>query len=69
MGGVFCVVRCALILFDRFEIVKCMGGGPGVNRCLFWRAVLACEMHEAMSGCFESSMSCSGVGPEKSCWR
>ncbi len=59
----FCVLRCDLRFFDRFEISMCMGGKPGVNRSLFWKVVLACAMLEAMSGCSEFSVSYSGVGP------
>ncbi len=35
VGGVSFVVRCVLRFFERFEIIMCMGGGPGVDRCLF----------------------------------
>ncbi len=59
----FCVLRCALHFFHRFEMIMCMGGGPGVYKSLFWKVVLACAMLEAMSGCLEFSVSCSGVGP------
>ena len=31
---------CVLRFFERFEMVMCMGGGPGVDRCLFWWVVL-----------------------------
>jgi hypothetical protein len=41
----------------------CMGGGPGVDRCLFWWVVLACVMLVVMSGCLVCNVSCSGVGP------
>ncbi len=54
---------CDLRFFDRFDISMCMGGKPGVDRSLFWKAVLSCAMFVAMSGCLEFSTSCSGVGP------
>jgi hypothetical protein len=57
------VLRCDLRFFDRFEMIMCMGGGPGVDRSLFWKDVLTCAMLKAMSGCLEFSVSCSGVGP------
>ncbi len=69
MGGVFCVLRCDLRLFDRFDMSMCMGGKPGVDRNLFWKVVLACAMPVAMSGCLEFSASCSGVGPGGNCCR
>ena len=59
----FCVSRCDLRFFDRFDIRMCMGGKPGVDRNLFWRVVLACAMLVAMSGCLEFSTSCNVVGP------
>ena len=34
-GGVSLVVRCALRFFERFDMVMCMGGGPGDVRCMF----------------------------------
>jgi hypothetical protein len=60
---VLCVLRCDLRFFDRFEISMCMDGKPGVDRSLFWKVVLARAMLEAISGCLEFSVSCSGVGP------
>ena len=69
VGGVFFEVFCMLRFFERFEMVMCMGGGPGVDRCLFWWVVLAFVMLEAMSGCLVCNVSCSGVGPEGSLLR
>ena len=66
MAGVFCVSRCDLRFFDRFDINMCMGGKPCVYMILFWKVVLACAMLVAMSGCLEFSASCSGVGPGES---
>ncbi len=55
--------RCASRFFDRFDIRMCMGGGPDVDRSLFWKFVVACAMLVAMFGCLEFSASCNGVGP------
>jgi len=53
----------------RFEIVICRVINPGDDKCLCLRASFACAMLEAMSGCLESIVSCSGVGPGGSCWK
>ncbi len=45
------------------------GNNPEVDWCLCLEAYVACAMLEAMSGCLESSVSCSGVGPGGSYWR
>ncbi len=60
------MVWCILRLFDRFEIVICRGTNPGPDKCLCLLASFACAMLEAMHGCLESSVSCSGVGPKGS---
>ncbi len=62
VGGVSFVVRCLLRVFERFEMIMCMGGGLGVDRCLLRWVVFACVMLEVMSGCLEFSTSCSDVG-------
>ena len=69
VGDVFFVVLCMLRFLERFEMVMCMVGGPGVDRCWFWRVVLAWVMLEAMSGCLVCDVSCSGVGPGGSLFR
>ncbi len=57
------VVWCIRRFFDSFEIVICRSNNPTVDWCLCLEASVACAMLEAMSGCLESSVSCSGVGP------
>ena len=69
MGGVSRVVWCILRFFDRFEIVICRGTSPGDDKRLCLWASFACAMLEAMPGCLESSVSCSGVRPRGICWK
>ena len=54
---------------NRLEIVICRGNNPRVDGCLCLEVSFVCAMLEAMSGCLESSVSFSGVGPGGSCWR
>ncbi len=60
MGGVSWVMWCLRLLFDCFDIVICRGNNPRVDRCLCLEASFACVMLQAMSGCLESSVTCSG---------
>ena len=55
--------------FDLFEIVICRGNNPRVDGCLCLWASFTCAMLEAMCGCLESSVRCSGVGRGGSCWK
>jgi hypothetical protein len=69
MGGVSWAVWCPRRLFDRFEIVICKGINPRADWLMCLEASFACAMLEAMYGCLESGVSCSGIGPGGICWR
>ena len=60
---------CIRRFFVLFEILIHRGNNPRVDGCLCLWDSYACAMLEAMSGCLELSVSCSGVGPGGSCWR
>ncbi len=67
MGGVSWMVWCLRRFFDRLEIVIFKGNNPRVDGCLCLEVSFACAMLEAMSGCLESIVSCSGMGLGGSC--
>jgi hypothetical protein len=69
MEGVSRVVWCILRFLDCCGIVIFRGTNPGDDRCLCLWAFFTCAMLEAMSGCLESSVSCSGVGSGGSYWK
>ena len=69
MESVSRVVWCILRVFYRFEFVIFRGTNPETDKCLCLWASFACAMLEAISGCLESSVSYSGVGPGGGCWK
>ena len=68
-GRLWCVLCHALRFFVRFEIVTCMGCVLMAVGCLFFEALVACNMLETMSGCLKFRVSCIGVGSNGRCCR